>query len=70
MEKELNPAQRAARRLLENPLPATMLAQANEKNGLDLKLGATGQEVMTAVLLKQAETNPEARALAEKYGLL
>ena len=47
-----------------------MLAQINEKNDLDLKPGATGSAVMTAVLLKQAETNAEARALAEKYDLL
>lgn len=70
MEKNLNPAQRAARRLLEKPVSAAMLAQANEQNGLDLKPGVTGWELMVEILLKQAETNPEAKELALKYGLL
>lgn len=70
MEQNLNPAQRAARRVLAHHLPAPTIAQINAENGLDLQPGATGWEVMTAVLLKQAETNAEARALAVKYGLL
>lgn len=67
MNCDLNPAQAAARRLLQMPIFAE-LAAAAEEAGIILPESATNADLLRLQLLKQAKTDPAVAVLARFYG--